>query len=345
MQSPSRPAYLPWVDLIRIIAIFFVVVVHVSYQLMFKWGKIPFGWWMMGNVVEGFCRTAVSLFFMVSGYLNLIHPMPWKEYLTKRLSRLFIILVTWSLIHMILLVYTGQRQYTLLTALSAIMTGKVYDHLWFLYSLFGFYLLTPLFQKIIGKNVKILWYLFALWVLLEPVGFLVGQFTGFKILGFIPEGMNYLSYYGYYLLGYLVCLYEFTRKQAWLGFGIYLLATFFIIYSTWVMTVSSNSMDATFYYINGFPVLIGAIGLFVFVKHANWGHPFVRLIGATTTGIYLMHYIVIDLAKRGLFGVRLSATNPNPYIGIPITSIVVFAVSSLITWVLLKIPVVRRTVS
>ena len=51
MQSPARPAYLPWVDLTRIIAIFFVVVVHVSYQLMFKWGQIPFGWWMMGNVV------------------------------------------------------------------------------------------------------------------------------------------------------------------------------------------------------------------------------------------------------------------------------------------------------
>jgi surface polysaccharide O-acyltransferase-like enzyme len=301
---------------------------------------------MMGNIVEGFCRTAVSLFFMISGYLNLIHPLPWKEYLKKRLSRLFIILVTWSLIHMLLLVYTGQRQYTLVSAFTAILTGKVYDHLWFLYSLFAFYLLTPLFQKIIEKNVRYLWCLFALWVILEPVGFLVGQFTGFQVLGFIPEGLNYLSYYGYYLLGYLVGSRKFTRRQSWLALGIYFLATFFIIGSTWAMTVSRNSMDTTYYYINGFPVLIGAIGLFIFIKEGNFGHPLVKFFGATTTGVYLMHYIIIDLAKRGLFGIKLSSVNPsNPYIGIPLTSVVVFLVSALITWILLKIPVLRRTVS
>lgn len=76
MQTNSRATYLPWVDITRIIAIFFVIVVHVSYQLVFKWGDIPFDWWMLGNIVDGASRTAVSLFFMISGYLNLIHPMP-----------------------------------------------------------------------------------------------------------------------------------------------------------------------------------------------------------------------------------------------------------------------------
>jgi surface polysaccharide O-acyltransferase-like enzyme len=187
--------------------------------------------------------------------------------------------------------------------------------------------------------------LVAFWVLIEPVAFLVGQLTGFQLLGFIPEGLNYLSYYGYYLLGYLLGVQEFTKKQTWLGLGTYLLATFFIIYATWALTVAKNAMDASLYYINGFPVLIGAIGLFIFVNQLKWGHPFVRFVGTTTTGIYLMHYIIIDLAKRGLFGVRLSATIPNPYIGIPVTSIVVFVISSIITWILLKIPVLRRIVS
>jgi surface polysaccharide O-acyltransferase-like enzyme len=111
------------------------------------------------------------------------------------------------------------------------------------------------------------------------------------------------------------------------------------------LTASTGDADVTFYYINGFPVLIGAIGLFIFIKSFNNVHPLIRLLGTTTTGIYLMHYIIIDLVKRGLLGVKLSAFHPNPYLGVPMTVIVVFLLSALITWILLRIPILRRTVS
>ncbi len=58
-----------------------------------------------------------------------------------------------------------------------------------------------------------------------------------------------------------------------------------------------------------------------------------------------MHYIIIDLVKRGILGVKLSAFHPNPYLGVPLTIIVVFLLSALITQILLRIPILRRTVS
>ena len=338
----SRPAYLPWVDLTRILAIFFVIVVHVSYQLVFKWGQIPFDWWMLGNIVDGASRTAVSLFFMISGYLNLIHPMPWKEYFKKRLPRVLILLVTWSLIHMFLLAYTGQREYTLVSAFEAILSGAVYDHLWFMYSLFGFYLITPVFWKIVEIDRKAVWYFLALWVFFDPIASLIDRFAGFQFGVFLPQATGY---FGFYLLGYLLGTREFTKKQSWLALGAWVLASLFILLGTWALTASTGKADVTFYYINGLPVLVGAIGLFIFIKSIQFDHPLVRFFGTTTTGVYLMHYIVIDLVKRGVLGVRLSAFHPNPYVGVPATIFVVFLLSAFITWILLRIPILRRTVS
>lgn len=341
MRSISRFSYLPWVDFTRIVAIFFVIVVHVSYQLVAKWGEIPFGWWMFGNIVDGASRTAVSLFFMVSGYLNLARPMPWKDYFQRRLSRILILLVTWSLIHMFLLAYTGQREYTLFSAFKAILSGTVFDHLWFMYSLFGFYLITPIFWKLL-EDRQVLWFFVLLWVIFEPLTSLIDRFTGLQFAFVLPQATGY---FGFYVLGYLLGTRDYTFRQSWLGLAAWLAASLFIILATWGLTASAGTLDITFYYINGFPVLIGAIGLFVFIKSSCFDHPMIRWLGTTTTGIYLMHYIIIDLVKRGLLGMKLSAIHPNPYVGVPLAAIIVFFLSSLLTWVMLHIPGLRRIVS
>ena len=49
----------------------------------------------------------------------------WKEYLKKRVSRLLILPVTWSFIHF-LPAFIGQMEYTLLSAMQAILTGVTF---------------------------------------------------------------------------------------------------------------------------------------------------------------------------------------------------------------------------
>jgi len=50
-QKP--PMHLPWVDLIRVIAIYLVVVVHVSGQLTNIWGEIPNSQWLIADIYGG----------------------------------------------------------------------------------------------------------------------------------------------------------------------------------------------------------------------------------------------------------------------------------------------------
>lgn len=345
MQSSSRPSYLPWVDLTRIVSIFFVITVHVSYRIMNEWGRIPYDWWWVGNVAEGISRTAVSLFIMISGYLNFSHPLPMKEYFQRRIPRVLLLLVVWSIIHILLLISTGQEQYDLASAVKAILMGNVYAHLWFLYALFGFYLITPIFQKIVETDRKLIWYFLILWVIFEPLAFLVERFGNLEFGVILPQATGY---FGYYLLGYLLATHEFTKKQAWLGFGAYALASLFIIFTTWAMTAASGGpeADTTFYDINGFPVLIGAVGLFIVLKSFKVDSPIIRFFGQTTTGIYLMHYIVLEVVKRGVGNWRLTAFLPiNPYFGVPLSTIGIFLISAAITWIFLKIPVLKKIVS
>ena len=70
MSDPTdRKETILWIDLIRVVAIYLVVVVHVSGQLTNVWGEIPTDQWILADIYGGIARMCVPLFFMISGYL------------------------------------------------------------------------------------------------------------------------------------------------------------------------------------------------------------------------------------------------------------------------------------
>ena len=70
-EQTSTKEILSWADLIRVVAIYLVVVVHVSGQLTNIWGRIPVDQWLIADIYGGIARVCVPLFFMISGYLLL----------------------------------------------------------------------------------------------------------------------------------------------------------------------------------------------------------------------------------------------------------------------------------
>ncbi len=90
-QSPSLSTKpILWVDFIRSISIFLVIVIHVAGSLMYKWGEISKSDWMMGNVYDTFARVSVPLMFMVSGYLLLGKQESISAFYFKRFRKVFI---------------------------------------------------------------------------------------------------------------------------------------------------------------------------------------------------------------------------------------------------------------
>src|SRR5512140_3161951 len=81
---PKRPIVY-WADLIRVLAIYLVVVIHTSGQLTNAWGKVPLSQWLIGDIYGGISRIGVPLFFMLSGYLLLPRSESLRSFYGKRM--------------------------------------------------------------------------------------------------------------------------------------------------------------------------------------------------------------------------------------------------------------------
>src|SRR6266516_4855156 len=130
----SRKEIITWVDFIRVVAIFLVVVIHVSGQLTNVWGKIPNIQWIIADIYGGVARVSVPLFFMISGYLLLPRSESLSVFYTKRMPKLLIPLMVWSLIY--LGWFCGNHPNTCTPKLvwNLLLVQGTYYHLWFLYS-------------------------------------------------------------------------------------------------------------------------------------------------------------------------------------------------------------------
>ncbi len=182
MQSPQKE-FLPWADLIRVVATILVVTVHVSGQITNIWGEIPESEWFIANIYGGMARICVPLFFMISGYLLLPRSESLGTFYRKRMPKVVIPFLVWSLVY--LGWYCGNHPGTCTPPLiqKLLFIQGTYYHLWFMYSLIGIYLILPVLRLLVRPEVdrKILWYLIGLWLIFQSALNFVGYFWGFRI--------------------------------------------------------------------------------------------------------------------------------------------------------------------
>ncbi len=199
----GQKEFLPWADLIRVVATILVVTVHVSGQLTNVWGKIPESDWFIANIYGGIARICVPLFFMISGYLLLPRSESLGTFYRKRMPKVVIPFLVWSLIY--LGWYCGNHPGTCTPSLvrNLLFVQGTYYHLWFMYSLIGIYLILPVLRLLVRPEAdrKILWYLIVLWLVFQSVLNFADHFAGFKI-GISAPLANGLV--GFFILGYLL---------------------------------------------------------------------------------------------------------------------------------------------
>ena len=242
----DRKETITWVDLIRVAAIFLVVVIHVSGQLTNAWGKIPTEQWIIADVYGGIARIAVPLFFMISGYLLLPRSESLSVFYTKRMPRILIPFVAWSLIY--LGWYCGNHPNTCTPSLiwDLLLVQGTYYHLWFLYSLISIYLILPVLRLMIRPDTdkRILWYLIVLWLIFQPVLTMAHKFWNFSIKLSAPLATGFVCYF---VLGYLLGEITITRARLISSTGVWMAATAITVIGTYLFTRNSGQFDGFFY--------------------------------------------------------------------------------------------------
>ena len=359
IMEKESSARLFWVDLIRVASVLLVIVIHAGDYAIGYWGKFPFrhdavfSWWIAAVAWNSIARVGVPLLFMVSGYLLLQTSDDIPTFFRKRFAKVFFPLMVWSVFYIWWKGFYADASIVEAVSFTVkyFVTGPTYYTLWFLYTLLGLYLVTPVFRPLIRSASKNeLWYVLSLWglslVILMASSLLHWEIT----LLYQPYIAEYL---GYFLAGYLLGREDFPRK----GVYISLLAIILLIFGMcawdyWIVTAGDGEGKFVFHYLSP-QVAVLSFASFILLK--NFGQYLdLKLHGKITSavsrfaelsfGIYLVHAVILYWLADGFFGFKLNAMRGTPFIGIPLTVGVTFLVSSAVVFALRQIPIVKKIV-
>ena len=347
-KAAPRPDRLFHLDILRVVAAFGIVVLHVSASATVRAeGPSSADWWI-ANLFDSATRWSLPAFVLVSGAL-LLHRgrEDLLVFYKKRLSRIFIPTVSWSVLFLAWEGYSGRL--TGASLADRLLHGMPSHHMWFLFMICGLYLFTPALRAFVGAATpqERLWTLVIMFVLSSAYHavLILGRGTSQPTILTL-----FVPYFAYYVCGY--------HLKA-LGPGRTPLLPLLGAAAFGVLTVAGGTgllLDCLgrpqgYYLYNYFspPVILTAIAMFQATARLGelpfCAHPWVRSavsrLAPATLGIYLMHVPLFSISRK-IPG--MNWLTQMPLVSIPLISISVFAVCYLATDAIRKIPFVRRIV-
>ena len=333
---------LSWVDFMRFLASFLVVLAHIEI-----WGAGPK--WAQ-TFYYTISRTGVPLFFLISGYLLLSKQEDLQTFFKKRAARIIIPFLVWSIIYDVqnsqAFAESGVTFEAILKMFIRILRGPRAGHLWFFYSLIGLYLITPILRIFVSKacNSEILYYI-TLWFLAMPVIFIVEEFTPLKN-GF--EIYYTGGYVGYFLLGYFLGRLETKPPLLWTALGFFIIGIFFT-FTVFYFDLPPQKNELVFRSYPSLNIILMSLGAFILIKAVGEKISpslarFSSQVGKASFGIYLIHPIIFGWMALGWERLGFQTATGNAIFVVPLAALVNFLLSWLIVFLISKIPFFRAAV-
>lgn len=341
-----------WLDYVRVIATFCVVLLHSAAPLLNKFDSLPAQNWWAGNFYDSLTRVCVPLFFMVSGALLLGKSESAGDFFKKRAAKVLLPLFAWSLIYLFWRVFYESSAEFSFYSFYSMAVSPIYYHLWFLYAVIGLYLFIPILRLIMLNAPECyLKYYVALWFLAASLVPLVEWGTGLKSQVDLRSvsGMS-----GYLMVGFLVARQRTSNGMILSALILFVACTCVTLVATYLLTVRNGGVfDGYFYGYLTPNVIIASVSVALIIKYSvgrfellhravvvEW----VKSLSSTSFGVYLIHAIYLYLLAEGDLGVQISGFVWEPALSIPLTAVTVFVISHLSVLLLRKIPGVAKIV-
>ena len=340
-----KDSSLTFIQIVSAIAVIFLHVNNCFWSFSTDW------YWMSANIIECVFYFAVPVFFMITGITLLDYQDRYstKIYFQKRIEKTLVPYIAWSIIGAVFLYATNRmtaEQFTVKWLINGILsTGGIISIYWFFQPLFCVYLAVPLFASIDKKKKKrILEYL----IIAGCICNVIIPFVNYVLeLGFswnykIVVASEYLLYV---CGGYYVYHYPPAKKAKILIYGLAIAGLMAHLIGTYLLSMTAGSIQYLYKGYNNLPCLLYTLGIFLLLYDAgkwlcknqklcaaiNW-------LGKYTFSAYLMHWFLLVSLKN------IIHVDERNLIYRLITPFVIFAVSVVITWVIRKIPVIKRIV-
>ncbi|MCL2642014.1 MAG: acyltransferase [Candidatus Bathyarchaeota archaeon] len=345
------------VDLIRVVAISAVLLLHVNDLITQSVNDIGvLHWLIVVDIYSIISRMGVPFFIMLSGALLLGSSKKDEDISTffkKRFTRIGIPFLFWGAVFFLWTFYVETQFATQNFIINGVLRGP-YPTFWYLYMLFGLYLITPLLRIMLAHFTdKLYKYFTCLWLIGLVLSPLIEFVSGWQIYF---DGIVFLIplCVGYFVIGaYLVKI----QIRRWIlavltvsGFALTALATFLVD--------GGSGGDAVFFFQgNSSPTMILAtLSLFMLlnsyakpqnisqIEKPSWAHRIMHVISENTLPIYLMHMIIVYLLAHGFFGFVLTGRTFDPILSVPLAAAVTLTICLIIIVPLKKIPGLRKLI-
>jgi len=71
IPSATKPQQLDWINNLRVLAMFLVVILHTTSPMLMAYGKVPNSYWLIADFYNALARFGVPVFVMITGALLL----------------------------------------------------------------------------------------------------------------------------------------------------------------------------------------------------------------------------------------------------------------------------------
>lgn len=351
----DRPGHVAYIDLLKIVAVFAVILVHASGGYVRNLPLGSAGWWA-ANLMGGAARFCVPAFVMASGAL-LLDPArnePLGVFLRRRVRRVAVPFFAWAVIyHAWFLARSGDPFHLggfLVDLLAGGRTAHLPIHLWFLLMILGVYLAAPVLKAFTDTASEgRMRYFLALWLLLAGVAPLATKLWGLQV-GFY--NVVFTAYAGYFVLGHYLHRAPAMAGPAAIGgaAALYGLAVAVTCWGTAALGPGPDGVNKALYGYATPNVALMAVAVFVLCRAAaglrrpRWMPALAgpaREVGACVLGIYLVHLIVLAVAHTAWRKAGL----PDGVVSVPGLAVMTFFGSLAIVWGLRRVPLVRHIVT
>jgi surface polysaccharide O-acyltransferase-like enzyme len=307
IKNPS--AWIGYGDLMRVLACIAVVALHTSAWVLFFDADLGQGTWQFNNILSACCRWCVPLFVMLSGAIFLDQPAAGssRAFIRKRVKRVGIPLIFWSLFYFAWNDYSRMQEFSLKNDLLLLLKGQPHYHLYFLFVMVGLYAITPRLTAWQDRSAKRSQLVNAIIILAVTsiavtMGKLLSVRTANAFTFFIP-------FVGYYLIGFQLRHIRLNAGRLALAGLLFIAACLITINESQIIAQISWAKDPKFFdlfYVYCNPVIV-VMSACVFLMISNsWmarkiangeqlgSRGLWRVTGRTTFGIYIIHPIVLD---------------------------------------------------
>lgn len=310
--SPLRRKTIPQLNLIRCVAIFLVILQHTAglYQNAPLYSPL----WSFTYFLQSLARVGLALFFILSGYL-LVHPYETLHskliFYNKRLKRILGLFILWSFFYYIY--NKWPESISIIEFLKNILSGPIYGHLWFIYTLIAIYIVTPFISNILVKSQRkdVLIFVAAGFILMTLQKLFTQLNVNQDLLGYFPP-----CWMLYFILGYAIRLYEdiilLSNKIIFIGVAVLFCFTFAMAPFE-VYTQNGRPFLGYFWlypYDQFFTMALYASAVFIFLLKTQYTtNKIIDFIAKRSYGMILSHLLVMNF-----YSSTISIT--NPYINI-----------------------------